>query len=144
MHEFCFDLSDIYLPAEQQNCPVIGDLYRFIDTGMVPAGDFLTQADISSQDRYAIMDGVLIHFYQPRMFCFRKADSITTAKVFYQEVITRYGCPKYTLMTEVPHCSQHFNKRFVKLLGIRKLSTSSYHPSSNLTSERFNRFLWEF
>ena len=66
-HEFCFDLSDIELPTEQQNCPVIGDLYRFIDTGLVPAGDSLTQADIASQDQYAIMDGVLIHFYQPRV-----------------------------------------------------------------------------
>ena len=66
-HEFCFDLSDIDLPTEQQNCPVIGDLYRFIDTGLVPAGDSLTQADIASQDQYAIMDGVLIHFDQPRV-----------------------------------------------------------------------------
>ena len=66
-HEFCFDLSDIDLPKEQQNCPIIGDLYRFIDTGLVPAGNNLTQANIANQDQYDIIDGILINFFQPRV-----------------------------------------------------------------------------
>ena len=59
-NEYCFDLSDIALAVEQQNSPVIGDLNRFIDTGLVPAGEALTQADIASQDQYAIVMGVTL------------------------------------------------------------------------------------
>ena len=267
-HEFCFDLSDIDLPTEQQNGPVIGDLYRFIDTGLVPAGDSLTQADIASQDQYAIMDGVLIHFYQPRVkhkdqfnslikqivvpekyrarllkeyhaslaggchqgsdrlflsirqkyywkrmwtdihefqkscdkcqrashyhppkqplhplpvphlferlhldylgplrtsscgkkwillvidafsgwtecFALESADAITTAQVFYQEVITRYGCPKYILTDRGATFLSTLLRALCQILGIQRISTSSYHPASNSKVERFNRFLWK-
>ena len=267
-NEYCLDLSDIDLAVEQQNCPVIGDLYRFIDTGLVPAGDALTQADIASQDQYAIMDGVLIHFFQPRVkhkdqfnslikqivvpekyrakllkeyhaslaggchqgsdrlflsirqkyfwkrmwtdihefqkscdkcqrashyhppkpplhplpvphlferlhldylgplrtsssgkkwillvidaysgwtecFALESADAITTAKFFYQEVITRYGCPKYILTDRGATFLSTLLQALCQILGIKKLSTSSYHPSSNSKSERFNRFLWK-
>ena len=267
-HEFCFDLSDIDLPKEQQNCPIIGDLYCFINTGLVPAGNNLTQADIANQDQYDIIDGILIHFFQPRVkhknqldylikqivvpqkyrarllneyhsslaggchagsdrlflsirqkyfwkrlysdvyeyqrscdkcqrashyhppkpplhplpiphlferlhldylgplrtsscgkkwillvidgysgwtecFPLENSDAITTAKIFYQEVITRYGCPKYILTDRGATFLSTLLRALCQILGIRKLRTSSYHPSSNAKSERFNRYLWK-
>ena len=55
-------MTSIY--QQSKNGPVIGELYPLLT--QVLADDSLTQADIASQDQYAIMDGVLIHFYRPK------------------------------------------------------------------------------
>ena len=63
----CFEITDIDLAMEQQNCPEVGPMYQFIKSGIVPPGDELTRADIASADQYAIRDDILIHFFQPRL-----------------------------------------------------------------------------
>ena len=76
-------------------------------------------------------------------FALENADAITTAKVFYQEVITRYGCTKYILTDRGATFLSTLLQALCQIWGIKKHSTSSYHPSSNSKSERFNRFLWK-
>ena len=88
---------------------------------------------------------LVIDVYSGWMECFAldSADAITTAKVFYQEVITRYGCPKYILTDRGATFLSALLPALCQILGIRRVLTSSYHPSSKAKSERFNRFLWK-
>ena len=77
----CFEISDIDIAQEQQNCPEIGPMYQFIKSGIIPPGDELTKADIAGADQYAIRDDILIHFFQPRLRHKDKYNSLITQVV---------------------------------------------------------------
>lgn len=66
INEFHTAQAGIDIKKEQMNCPEIGPLYHFIDTGDLPPEHSLTKGQIASADQYAIKDGVLIHLFQPR------------------------------------------------------------------------------
>ena len=82
-HKYCFDLPDKNLVAEQQNCPVIGDLYRFVDTGLAPAGDSLR----TSMPLW--MEFSLIFFYQHRVIHKDQFNSLMEQIVVSEKYRTR-------------------------------------------------------
>ena len=65
----------------------------------------------------------------------------TCARVYTSHILTRH-CTGSTLLTDQGRlCMSAFLKETYKILGIRKVNTSGYHPSSNGMIERWHRSL---
>ena len=71
----------------------------------------------------------------------RKADAKTVAKLLLNDVMCIYDCPK-VIITDRVQCSMGkvFNE-FNKLLGIKHVKSSGFHPTTNSITERFNDVL---
>ena len=65
----------------------------------------------------------------------------TAAKALFQHVFTQVGIPSKILSDRGSGFQSDLMKSFYELLGIEKLTTSSYQPSTNGRCERFHRFL---
>ena len=65
----------------------------------------------------------------------------TVATVFVNEFITRYGTPLQVLTDQGTNFESRLFREVCELLQIDKTRTSSYHPQSNGSVERFNRTL---
>ena len=72
--------------------------------------------NVTMIDDVEIIDTKVIDAFSGWTECFalESADAITTAQVFYQEVITRYGCPKYILTDRGATFLSTLLKAFVK------------------------------
>ena len=264
--QYCFDIRDIDIKFEQQNCEEIGPWYQFIKTGIVPPGVEYSKPYLATADQYAIKDGILVHLYQARTrnihqyhpiitqivvpkklrarilsdfheslsagahqafdrtyqairqrfywrgmysdiyeyqkscincqrasnqkppkpplqplpivglferisldfigplreskskkrwillvvdsfsgwcetFAMEHADAISTAKVLYSEILTRYGAPRYILTDRGANFLSSLVHALCDIFSIKRRHTSSYHPQSNGRCERFNRFI---
>ena len=62
------------------------------------------------------------------------------ARVFYNEIICRYGTPRSILTDRGSNFMSQLMKEFCKLFGLKKLATSSLHPQTNATCERHNSY----
>lgn len=80
------------------------------------------------------------------MDCYALPDceASTVAKVFYEEIITRYRIPKVLLTDQGSNFMSELFKRVCKFLRINKINTSAYHPQSNGSLERAHRPLAEY
>ena len=65
-NESVLPIHEINLPELQQQCPEIGPLYRYLDTGELPKDNKTTRWIIKNQDQYGMYSGILHHFYEPR------------------------------------------------------------------------------
>ena len=65
----------------------------------------------------------------------------TVADVFVQKVILRHGCPVQVLSDRGAQFTSRLFKRMAKLLGVKSLMTTAYHPQTNGQVERFNRLI---
>ena len=71
----------------------------------------------------------------------RNQEAVTVAKVLVDQWISRYGCPLQILTDQGPCFEATLFKDLCRLLGIDKVRTSPYKPSTNGLIERFHRTL---
>lgn len=69
------------------------------------------------------------------------AQADTVAKCFYNEIITRYRIPDRVITDQGTNFMSKMFNSICKLLKIKKIHTSSYHPQSNGSLERTHRDL---
>ncbi|CAF0913458.1 unnamed protein product [Didymodactylos carnosus] len=72
------------------------------------------------------------------MFPLRTTTATDMAIVIVNEVICRYGCPKYILSDNGPQFVAEMFTAICKDLGIKNKFTATYHPQTNMT-ERVNK-----
>jgi len=76
----------------------------------------------------------------PEVFA-TKDQTLTIAELFVEEIICHHGIPGQLLSD----CGAAFLSRLLreicKLLGVKKINTTAYHPQTNGLTERFNRTL---
>ena len=65
----------------------------------------------------------------------------TTAEVFYNEFVVRYGIPTRLHSDQGANFTSDLIKELCKLMGMSKSQTTPYHPQGNAGPERFNRTL---
>lgn len=65
----------------------------------------------------------------------------TVARVVYNEWITRYGCPIRLTTDQGRQFESYLFNELLKVLGIHRIRSTSYHPMSNGSVERFHRSL---
>ena len=63
------------------------------------------------------------------------------AKILVDEVIPFFGVPENLLSVRRTNLLSHLMKDLCKMLGIKKLNTTAYHPACDGMVERFNRTL---
>jgi len=68
----------------------------------------------------------------------------TVAKAFFQEVICKFGIPKKLVTDNGTNFVSDLFKELCKMLGVKKIETSPYHPQANGGLERSHRPLAEF
>jgi transposase InsO family protein len=71
----------------------------------------------------------------------RNHTAVTVAKALYEVVFTRYGVPLQLLSDRGPEFESELISELCKWLGIDKLRTTPYKPSTNAVVERFHRTL---
>jgi hypothetical protein len=65
----------------------------------------------------------------------------TIARVYATQIVTRHGTGSKLITDQGRAFMSEFFKETCKVLGIRKVHTTSYHPMSNGVTERFHRSL---
>lgn len=65
----------------------------------------------------------------------------TVARVIFKEWICRYGCPIKLTSDQGRQFESTLFSELMKLLGIRRIRTTAYHPQSNGAVERWHRSL---
>jgi hypothetical protein len=65
----------------------------------------------------------------------------TVAKVFITTIITRHGVPQKLLTDKGTNFLSKMMSAIYKYLGVDKIQTTAYHPSTNGVIERFNKTL---
>lgn len=63
----------------------------------------------------------------------------TVARIVYEEWITRYGCPVRMTTDQGRQFESSLFNALTRLLGIKRIHTSPYHPQSNGMIERWHR-----
>ena len=79
----------------------------------------------------------------PEAFAIKDYTTETIAKILVEEVVLRYGFPSKLLSDRGTSFLSKLAKCVYKLLDIKKLNTTSYHPQTDGLVERFNRTLIE-
>ena len=77
----------------------------------------------------------------PLVFPVKDQKAITLAKLFVEEVIPTFGVPEALLSDRGTNLLSHLMLDLCKLMGIKKLNTTAYHPQCDGMVERFNRTL---
>ena len=70
-----------------------------------------------------------------------RTDALSVAKAFIERWVFQYGPPEYLLSDRGTQFVSSFMQSCCKILGIRQVFTSAYHPQTNGQAERFNRTL---
>ena len=71
-------------------------------------------------------------------------DAETIASVFVEETVLKFGIPQVILTDQGSNFLSKLFKNVCKLLKIKKLKTTAYHPQTNGASERTHRVLAEY
>jgi transposase InsO family protein len=61
------------------------------------------------------------------------------AKFIYQEIVLNFGCPAEIITDRGSNFTTATLNSYLKLIGVKHILTSAYHPRSNGVVERFNR-----
>ena len=75
----------------------------------------------------------------PECFPTKSTDAAETAHILYHQIICRYGFPRKLLSDRAQGFMSKLIAELCKIFQITKVSTSSYHPQTNSTAERFNQ-----
>ena len=71
----------------------------------------------------------------------RNHEASTVAKVLIEQMFTKYGTPSQLLSDQGPEFEGQLMTELCRVLGIEKLRTTAYKPSTNGSIERFHRTL---
>jgi transposase InsO family protein len=71
-------------------------------------------------------------------FPLKTMEATEIALILYNEIICRYGAPEVILTDRGQNFMSKLIQEICKLFQITKLQTSSYHPATNASCERFN------
>ena len=77
----------------------------------------------------------------PEAFATTDQTSLTIAKNFVEEIISRHGVPRELLSDRGPSFLSKMFLSVCSILGVKKLNTTAYHPQTDGLVERFNRTL---
>jgi len=77
----------------------------------------------------------------PLVFPIPDQKAVRIAKLLAEEVIPLFGVPEALLSDRGTNLLSHLVQDVCKLLGIKKLNTTAYHPQCDGMVERFNRTL---
>ena len=77
----------------------------------------------------------------PEVYATRDQTAPTIAKLLVEEVISRHGVPNQLLSDRGPSFLSHLITEVCRLMGIKKVNTTAYHPQGDGLVERFNRTL---
>ena len=72
------------------------------------------------------------------------AEATTLAKIFVTQIVCRHGTPQSILTDQGANFLSALFKNVCKLLKIKKLQTTAYHPETNGALERSHRTLGEY
>ena len=67
--------------------------------------------------------------------------AITLAKLLIEEIVPNFGVPEALLSDHGTNLLSHLMRDLCKMMGIRKINTTAYHPQCDGMVERFNRTL---
>ena len=71
-------------------------------------------------------------------------DSISTAKLFYRHVYSRFGIPDTVVSDRGPQFTSVFMKRLYERLQIKRSLSSAFHPESDGQSENTNQIMEQY
>ena len=74
----------------------------------------------------------------PVVFPVKDQKAITLAKLLIEEIVPNFGVPEALLSNRG---TNHLMQDLCKMMGIRKINTTAYHPQCDGMVERFNRTL---
>lgn len=73
------------------------------------------------------------------VFATPRANSLTMAKLFVEEIICRHGAPQKLLSDRGAAFLSRMSRHLYRLLNVRKVNTSAYHPQTDGLNERYNK-----
>ena len=71
----------------------------------------------------------------------QQQDAMTVARVFVEEIVLKFGIPQVILTDQGSNFFSDLFANVCKLLRIKRIKTSSYHPQTNGALERTHRVL---
>jgi len=74
----------------------------------------------------------------------QQQDAKTVAGVFVEEIVLKFGIPQVKLTDQGSNFLSDLFANVCKLLRIKRIKTSSYHPQTNEALERTHRVLVEY
>ena len=77
----------------------------------------------------------------PEVFPTKDQTALTVAQLLVREVIPRHGIPRQLLSDRGSAFLSKLMMEIYKLLGVKKVNTTAYHPQCDSLVERFNRSL---
>ena len=82
------------------------------------------------------------HFTKwPEAFATTNQEAVTIAKLLVERIVPTHGVPERLLSDRGANFTSRLMEEAYKLLGIKKVYTTTYHPQTDGTVERFNRTL---
>ena len=92
--ESVMHINKINLPSLQRDCPQIGPIYRYHESGELPTEDKLKKWILLNQDQYGMYAKVLHHIYEPRtrnhQRVTRTIHQIVIPKALREQVLSDY------------------------------------------------------
>ena len=73
------------------------------------------------------------------VFATPRSDSLSMAKLFVEEVICRHGAPQKLLSDRGAAFLSRMSRHLYRLLNVKKVNTSAYHPQTDGLNERYNK-----
>ena len=73
----------------------------------------------------------------------KQQDAVTIAKAFVEVVVLKFGIPQMILTDQGSNFMSEVFTNVCKLLKIKKIKCTAYHPQSNGILERYHRLLVE-
>lgn len=74
----------------------------------------------------------------------RQQDAMTVAKAFVEEIILKFGIPQVPLTDQGSNFLSDLFSNVCKLLRVKRIKTSPYHPEANGALDRTHRVLVEY
>ena len=102
--------------------------------------DILQLPKSTSGNRYAV---VFIDYLTkwPEVFATPDQSSVTVARLLVERIVCRHGVPAELLSDRGATFLSKLMAEVYRLMGIRKVNTTAYHPQTDGLVERFNRTL---
>ena len=77
----------------------------------------------------------------PEAFATKDQTALTIAQLFIKHVVCRHGVPNQLLSDRGAAFLSQLMQEVCKVLGVKKINTTAYHPQTDGLVERFNRTL---